>query len=110
RDILEGVGYQVHHVELDAPFGVRDDGGGQLVHSRITSQAALHQLGQFTVVAAAQALPNLAQLVTYNVEVVQKPVACRADVHVVRGDARKAFMRPAEDRTRFLKPREKRGS
>ena len=75
RDLLERGDEPADVLEVDPPFGVRDQGDGQLVDPRVAGQRAAGQLGQLAVVAARQALADLADVLLDHVVVVEQPLA-----------------------------------
>ena len=87
-------------------FGVRDQRDRQLVHPRITGQRPGGQLGQLAVVAARQALAHLADVLLHHVEVVEQPLARRADVDVAVGGGREPLVRIVEDAAGLVQPGE----
>ena len=83
--LLERGHEQRQVIELDPGLGVGDEGDRDLVHPRVARDRAGGELGQLAVVAAGQALADLEDVLLDHVDVVQQPLAGRADVVIALG-------------------------
>jgi hypothetical protein len=61
-------------------FGVRDQLDCDFVSARIPGERSCGQLGQLFVVALRQTRPDFSDVLLDDVEIVQQPVAGRADI------------------------------
>jgi hypothetical protein len=103
-DFLERTQEQIHALELDPSFGVRDQRDRDLVHPGIARQHAGRQLGQLLVVTAGQTLPHLADVLLHHVQIVQQPFAGGAHVHVPVRRGREAVVRVVQDAAGLVQP------
>ena len=100
---------EIDVLEVDAPFGVRDQRDRQLVHPRISRESPARQLGQLPVVAAGQALAHLADVLLHDMEVVEQPFARGADVEITVGRGREACVGVVENPAGAVEPGEQGG-
>ncbi len=110
RDLLKGAEKELDVPFVDATFGVRDEGDGDLVHARIAGQRADRELGQLAVIAAREALCHVADVLLDHVEVVEEPLAGRSDIDVARRRLAEACVRVDQDLPRLIQAGEERGS
>ena len=110
RDLLERAPTkQSTFSSVDAPLGVRDQRDRQLVDARIAGERSAGELRQLAVVAARQALAHLADVLLDDVEVVEQPLAGRADVGPVVGGGGEPGVGLVQDAAGLVQPGEQAG-
>jgi hypothetical protein len=87
---------------------VGDQGGGDLVDTGVARERSATELGELAVIAAGQALSHLADVLLYDVEVVQEPLPGRSHVELPVAGGREPRMRVVENATRRIEPNEQR--
>ena len=87
---LVGADEPAERLRVEPAVGVLDEGPGQAVDARIALERAAGELGQLAVEARRQVLPDLAELILDDVEVVHEPLG--------RGRDRSLFADRARDR------------
>jgi hypothetical protein len=108
RTLLERVDEPIHVLQVDATLGVRDQRDRQLVDARVAGERTRGQLRQLAVVAARQALTDLADVLADDVEVVEQPLAGGADVRVVGAAGGETRVDVTQDAPRLDQARQQR--
>ncbi len=106
RHFLVGSDEAADGFRIDPAIAMRDRLQGQVVHARQSGRRPLRQRRQLLAVGLGQMPARGVDLLLDQVEVVQQPLACRRDPHVVLDHARKQVAGIVEQAFVLLQPLE----
>ena len=93
---------------IPVAFGVRDELDRYLVGARKPGQGPGRKLGKLLIVALREIRPDLPYVLLNDVEIVEKPVACRTDVETALSTDIQLVVDAVEDIPRVLEPHKQR--
>jgi hypothetical protein len=82
-DALVGADKWLKRAELEPAVGMGNVGPSQPIDARVPSEVALRDLGQQTVVASREVVPNVPDLFVHGMEVVEEPLRGGCDLPVL---------------------------